>query len=122
MKLVSCKNQPENVVKFHCSMEMTKFDIQNYLEKIYNVYPAHIRTAITLGEMKRCKFRGNVIKDDDIKVAFVSLKKGDKFTFPDLFPPKDTTADDEHKKESENEYKKYIEPNQMPGLPTWFRM
>ncbi|XP_076293874.1 mitochondrial ribosomal protein L23 [Lasioglossum baleicum] len=123
MKLVQCKNQPENVVQFHCSMEMTKIDIQNYLEKIYNVFPAHVRTAINLGEMRRCRNTGAVLKDDDIKVAYVSLKKGDKFTFPDLFPPSEETTDEEaHRKESEEEYKKFVKSNQMPGLPTWFRM
>lgn len=52
---------------------MTKFDIQNYLEKIYNVPVVDVRTHITLGKLKREPGFGFVTKDDDIKYAYVTL-------------------------------------------------
>lgn len=42
--------QPENVVQFACSMEMTKYDVKNYLEKIYNIPVIEVRTRIGLGK------------------------------------------------------------------------
>nr|XP_033329642.1 39S ribosomal protein L23, mitochondrial [Megalopta genalis] len=122
MKLIEYKKQPESVVTFHCSIEMTKYDVRNYLEKIYNVFPADVRTRIASGKTKRCPKYGCVIKDDDYKVAYISLKQGEKFTFPNLFPPQEEKSDEEQQEELLNEFKKYVEPNQMPGLPTWFRI
>lgn len=53
-------------------MEMTKHDIKNYLDKIYNVKSVDVRTRIALGNTKR-NLRGYVVKDDDIKYAYVTL-------------------------------------------------
>ncbi|XP_078039908.1 mitochondrial ribosomal protein L23 [Augochlora pura] len=122
MKIVSTTKQPDSVVTFHCSMEMTKHDIHNYLEKIYNVTPADVRTRIAMGDTKICPKYKCVIKDDDYKVAHISLKKGQKFTFPDLFPPQEGKSEEERFEETMKEYKKFVEPNDMPGLPTWFRI
>lgn len=41
--------QPTHVVQFACSMEMTKYDVKNYLEKIYNIPVIEVRTRIGLG-------------------------------------------------------------------------
>lgn len=54
-------------------MEMTKHDIKNYLEKIYNVPTVDVRTRITLGKFRKDAGKGYVVKDDDIKYAFVTL-------------------------------------------------
>lgn len=74
MKLVRhTPKQLPNIVHFQCSMEMTKFDIKNYLEKIYNVPVVQVRTNISLGRFRRDIGKGYVVKDDDIKYAFVTL-------------------------------------------------
>ncbi|CAH1370444.1 unnamed protein product [Tenebrio molitor] len=65
--------QPPNVVQFSCSMQMTKFDIKNYLEKIYNVKVVDVRTRIAMGKTKRVHGKGYVIKEDDIKYAYITL-------------------------------------------------
>lgn len=65
--------QPENVVQLHCSMEMTRLDVSNYLEKIYNVSPIHVRIRIGLGKTRMCPKQRCVIKDDDMKIAYVVL-------------------------------------------------
>lgn len=54
-------------------MEMTKYDIKNYLEKIYNVPVVDVRTKICLGKFRKDIGKGYVIKDDDRKLAFVTL-------------------------------------------------
>lgn len=74
LKLVRPKHeQPPNIIQFMCSMEMTKYDIKNYLEKIYNIKSINVRTRIELGKTREEPGRGYVIKDDDIKYAYVIL-------------------------------------------------
>lgn len=74
LKLVRPDNdQPPNIVQFMCSMEMTRYDIKNYLEKIYGVKSIHVRTRIALGKTRLEPGRGYVIKDDDVKYAYVAL-------------------------------------------------
>lgn len=73
MKMVKPEHdQPKNVVMFHCSMEMTRYDIKNYLEKIYKVPIIKINTRIAMGTFKRNEI-GTIIKEDDIKVAYAFL-------------------------------------------------
>lgn len=96
MKLVKPQhNQPKNVVEFHVSMEMTRMDIKNYLEKIYDVHPVYVNTRIALGKTYMPeKF---VVKEDDIKIAYVVLPKDQSFKFPDIVP-----------KDSEDKYKEQV--------------
>ena len=52
MKLVKPRDpQPPNVVMFHVSTQMTKHDVKNYLEKIYNVPTENIITYNRMGEI-----------------------------------------------------------------------
>lgn len=62
----------KNVVTFECSMEMTRIDVKNYLEKIYKVPVIKVDTRIALGKTRKNEF-GTVVKNDDIKYAFVHL-------------------------------------------------
>ncbi|KAG0719962.1 39S ribosomal protein L23, mitochondrial [Chionoecetes opilio] len=74
MKLVKPRDpQPANVVQFQVSVEMTKFDIKNYLEKIYNIPVENIVTHVRMGKFSRSKIGKYVIKDDDYKVVYVTL-------------------------------------------------
>lgn len=54
-------------------MEMTKLDIKNYLEKIYNVHPVHVHTRIALGKTYIPSGVKFVVKEDDVKIAYVTL-------------------------------------------------
>lgn len=69
--------QPPNVVQFACSMEMTKYDVQNYLEKVYDVPVVEVRTRIGMGDTRRDMKVGYVTKDDDTKYAYVTLVSAD---------------------------------------------
>lgn len=74
MKLVRTPPQQQpNIVHFQCSIEMTKHDIRNYLEKIYNVPVVEVRTKISLGKFRKDIAKGYIVKDEDIKNAFVTL-------------------------------------------------
>ena len=55
---------------------MTKYDIKNYLEKIYNVPVANVKTVNKLGKTRKNDFADYLIKDDDQKIAFVTLPPG----------------------------------------------
>ncbi|XP_017891050.1 probable 39S ribosomal protein L23, mitochondrial [Ceratina calcarata] len=119
MKLVKPENnQPKNIVQFQCSMEMTKYDIKNYLEKIYDVHPVVVKTRIVLGRTYMPeKF---VVKDDDVKMAYVTLPKTEEFTFPDVVPGEDQTST--KLSEVKENFKKFVGNNKMPGFPSWFRV
>ncbi|XP_030747214.1 probable 39S ribosomal protein L23, mitochondrial [Sitophilus oryzae] len=124
MKLIKPPHeQPPNIVQFACSMEMTKYDIKNYLEKIYNVDVVHVRTRIGLGKTKRDPGLGYVVKADDTKYAYVTLPKDQEFKFPDLFPKVSTVEEDYEKtiKQTKDGFKDYLDKNkERPGMPGWF--
>ena len=60
------------------------YDIKNYLEKIYNVPVANVKTVNKLGKTRKNDFADYLVKDDDQKIAFVTLPPGHKFEWPDL--------------------------------------
>ncbi|XP_029895445.1 39S ribosomal protein L23, mitochondrial isoform X2 [Aquila chrysaetos chrysaetos] len=66
--------QPEDTVQFRVSMEMTKVDIKNYLEKIYNVPVAAVRTRIQYGANNKRNHKNQRVKKPDYKVAYVQLE------------------------------------------------
>lgn len=53
-------------------MQMTRYDIKNYLEKIYKVPVIKVDTRIALGKTKKNGL-GQIVKEDDIKIAYVRL-------------------------------------------------
>ncbi|KZC07737.1 putative 39S ribosomal protein L23, mitochondrial, partial [Dufourea novaeangliae] len=114
--------QLKNVVQFHCSMEMTMHDIHNYLEKIYNVYPVQVVTKIKAGYTRHCPQLKCIVKDDDIKIAYVTLNKDETFTYPDLFPKSNEKNEEKSIEEYKKENEEYTGANKMPGLPSWFRI
>ena len=74
MKLIRpAEEQPKNVATFSVSMQMTKYDVKNYLEKIYKLPVVDVRTRIEMGKTKRDQAKGYVTKDDDVKIAYVTL-------------------------------------------------
>ncbi|XP_018370197.1 PREDICTED: 39S ribosomal protein L23, mitochondrial [Trachymyrmex cornetzi] len=123
MKLItSTDQQPPNIVQFHCSMEMSKYDIKNYLEKIYNVNVIEVRTRIAMGRFKRDQLQHSVIKEDDRKLAFVILPKDQSFVFPDIFKNVKDDIDKETVDIAKKDMQDFLGPNKAPGLPGWFRI
>ncbi|XP_066934046.1 large ribosomal subunit protein uL23m-like [Clytia hemisphaerica] len=82
------RDLPDDTVQLHVPLDMSKIDIKNYMEKIYNVPVAKVNTRIQAGKVKTKVYRNDAIqyKQEDIKVAYVILKEG-RFKFPDVFPP-----------------------------------
>ncbi|XP_057340655.1 39S ribosomal protein L23, mitochondrial [Microplitis mediator] len=125
MKLVrpQCP-QADNQVEFHVSMGMTKYDVKNYLEKIYNVKVLDVRTRIKMGRFKKSLDRGYIIKDDDIKVAYAILPKDQKFVFPDIFNVEEKKKNEASEKRTVDEmkegYKDFLKTNNKPGVPGWY--
>uniref|UniRef100_U5EXX4 Large ribosomal subunit protein uL23m n=1 Tax=Corethrella appendiculata TaxID=1370023 RepID=U5EXX4_9DIPT len=126
LKLVKpTQSQPPNVVQFACSMEMTKYDVKNYLENIYKIPIVDVRTRIALGRTKKAYPKSYIIKEDDIKYAYVTMPKDVTFTFPNIFPSdvKKEREDEQNKsiKDTKDNFKKYLDKNkERPGLPGWF--
>ena len=67
---------PTNKVHFIVSQAMTKHDIKNYLEKIYKVPVANVKTINKMGATRRNIYSSAIVQDDDYKVAFVTLPPG----------------------------------------------
>ncbi|XP_071941796.1 large ribosomal subunit protein uL23m-like isoform X2 [Antedon mediterranea] len=123
MKIVKWKESrpvPPNVVTFNCSVEMTKFDIQNYLEKIYGVEVAQVNTFIKYVSLARDHRNRRYKPKDDFKVAFVTLAGEQTFTFPDLFPEKESEEDKLIEELKEKQKESELELKQRGGVPSWF--
>ncbi|KAH9380345.1 hypothetical protein HPB48_016095 [Haemaphysalis longicornis] len=126
MKLVKHeKPRAPNEVKFIIPLQMTKYDVKNYLEKIYKVPVADVTTKVQMGKIRKAEGKGYLVKEDDFRVAIVTLPKGEVFSFPDLF----STTAMEQKEESakkqmeqaEQVQKTYIRQDpHRHDLPSWF--
>uniref|UniRef100_A0A8C7AMD9 Large ribosomal subunit protein uL23m n=1 Tax=Neovison vison TaxID=452646 RepID=A0A8C7AMD9_NEOVI len=57
-------------------MEMTRVDLRNYLERIYNVPVAAVRTRVQHGSNRKRDHRNVRVKRPDYKVAYVQLVSG----------------------------------------------
>uniref|UniRef100_A0A336MED3 Large ribosomal subunit protein uL23m n=1 Tax=Culicoides sonorensis TaxID=179676 RepID=A0A336MED3_CULSO len=128
MKLIPpVHQQPPNVVQFSCSMEMTRHDIKNYLEKIYKVPVVNVRTRIELGKFVKDPIKQYIKKEDDLKLAYVVLPKDVVFQFPDIFGEKEEEKKKEKREDekaldmSSDNFKKYLDKNKnRVGLPSWY--
>ncbi|XP_017491982.1 PREDICTED: 39S ribosomal protein L23, mitochondrial isoform X2 [Rhagoletis zephyria] len=124
MKLIRpAEEQPKNVATFSVSMQMTKYDVQNYLEKIYKLPVVDVRTRIELGKTRRDQVHGYVTKGDDVKIAYVTLPRNEEFTFPDLFEKKEEQKKAEEKSldDSKQGFKRFLDRNKKrPGTPGWY--
>lgn len=108
---------PENMVVFKTDPRMTDWDIKNYLEKIYKVPVAAIRSTIYPGKMGLVPKQGktidqNVVKDNDYRISHVTLAIGHKFQWPELFP-------EELIKKEMSEYEKLVEDANKNRTKWW---
>uniref|UniRef100_A0A671XH44 Large ribosomal subunit protein uL23m n=1 Tax=Sparus aurata TaxID=8175 RepID=A0A671XH44_SPAAU len=119
------KEQPPDTAQFRIPMEMTKCDVKNYLEKIYNVPVGAVRTRIQFGSNKKRNHLSQKVKQPDYKVAYVQLAQGQTFTFPDIFPEKDRTAAEGSVEEMQEKFLEDEKQKQKPdprrgGVTEWF--
>ncbi|XP_054426705.1 large ribosomal subunit protein uL23m [Pteronotus mesoamericanus] len=124
--------QPEDTVQFRIPMEMTRVDLRNYLERIYGVPVAAVRTRVQHGSNRKRDHRNVRVKQPDYKVAYVQLAHGQTFTFPDLFPEKKPSPDGEGEGEGtsaedrvqeellEEQRKRQSSDPRRGGVPDWF--
>jgi ribosomal protein L23 len=52
---------------------MTKYDVRNYLEKIYKIEVKSVHTIVKCGTIKRAPGKLYLIKENDYKRAIVTL-------------------------------------------------
>uniref|UniRef100_A0A8R1TRM7 Large ribosomal subunit protein uL23m n=1 Tax=Onchocerca volvulus TaxID=6282 RepID=A0A8R1TRM7_ONCVO len=81
---------PKHVVKFEVDKRMTRHDVREYLEKIYNLPVREVRTLIKAGHITYDfpldkEKRRALWKEDEKKYAYVFMKKGFEFQLPNLF-------------------------------------
>merc|ERR1719354_645312 len=83
------KNLPKNYVKFHIPADMTKYDLKEYLDKVYGVKVMNIK--LTIVGYQKYKFPTPWIKGgykwefmDPYHEAHVYLPRGETFEYPDF--------------------------------------
>ncbi|XP_059007235.1 large ribosomal subunit protein uL23m isoform X4 [Mustela nigripes] len=109
-------------------MEMTRVDLRNYLERIYNVPVAAVRTRVQHGSNRKRDHRNVRVKRPDYKVAYVQLAHGQTFTFPDLFPEKKQSPDgspsggdiQDKLLEEQRQRQQQSQDPRRGGVPGWF--
>lgn len=114
------EDSPDNIMTFKVDPRMTDWDVKNYLEKIYRVNVAAVKSVIRAGELKRIRGGLGLTKGDDYKIVNVTLPMGEKFEWPDLFPP---GKFQDMKKEYDSTLKEISksdarDPNSK--IPSWF--
>ncbi|XP_061825998.1 large ribosomal subunit protein uL23m [Nerophis lumbriciformis] len=119
------KEQPPDTVQFRIPMVMTKNDVKNYLEKIYNVPVGVVRTRIQFGSNKKRNHLNQRVKQPDYKVAYVQLAQGQTFAFPDIFPEKANTPAEGSMEEIQEKFMEDEKQRQKPdprrgGITEWF--
>ncbi|KAM8939113.1 large ribosomal subunit protein uL23m [Pelodytes ibericus] len=119
------KVQPPDTVQFRVPLEMTKMDIQNYLQKIYSVPVSAVRTRIQYGNNRKRNHLNQRVKRPDYKVAYVQLGEGQSFQFPDIFPekvdsPESGSFDAIQQEFMENEMQRQQSNPRRGGLNDWF--
>ncbi|XP_066524285.1 large ribosomal subunit protein uL23m [Hoplias malabaricus] len=119
------KELPSDTVQFRISMEMTKFDVRNYLEKIYSIPVAAVRTRIQYGSNKKRNHLNQRVKKPDYKVAYVQLGQQHTFQFPDIFPEKEKKHEEGSVEEMQEKFMEDERQRQKPdprrgGVTEWF--
>ncbi|KAG7324358.1 hypothetical protein KOW79_012374 [Hemibagrus wyckioides] len=119
------KPQPPDTVQFRISMEMTKFDVRNYMEKIYNVPVASVRTRIQYCTNKKRNHLNQRVKRPDYKVAYVQLGQQQTFQFPDIFPEKEKQHEEGSVEAMQEKFMEDERQRQKPdprrgGVTEWF--
>uniref|UniRef100_A0A914YZR9 Large ribosomal subunit protein uL23m n=1 Tax=Panagrolaimus superbus TaxID=310955 RepID=A0A914YZR9_9BILA len=92
---------PKNAAKFEVDPRMSRYDVQEYLEKIYKLPVREVRIRNEMGEITwnaplDSDKRKALWKEDDRKFAFVFFPKNFTFYFPTIF--KKDEFEDEIKK------------------------
>jgi large subunit ribosomal protein L23 len=81
---------PKNAAKFEVDPRMSRFDVQEYLEKIYKLPVREVRIRNEMGEITwntplDYEKRHALWKEEDRKFAFVFFPKDIVFNFPIIF-------------------------------------
>ncbi|MEN2500299.1 MAG: 54S ribosomal protein L23, mitochondrial [Marteilia pararefringens] len=86
IRILNDKNIPPSILKIEAHIQMTKYDIKEYLEKLYRIPVMGMRTQIFQG-----KLRKNYVdsqkpdqEEPDYKYAWVELPHGYEFRFPEI--------------------------------------
>ncbi|CAF0846608.1 unnamed protein product [Brachionus calyciflorus] len=89
------KTLPKDFVKFECHWQMTKNDVKQYLEKLYEIPVLDVHVEIKKGEYMEHPKRPMLLSPpmEDRKFVYVQLKDGE-FTFPDIFGEKNPSEEE----------------------------
>ncbi|KAK2160367.1 hypothetical protein LSH36_135g05067 [Paralvinella palmiformis] len=122
MKMIRPKHKiPEDHVCFEVHPQMTVFDIENYLKKIYDVNVLAVRTRLVKGKEMEV-FGPAGIRDDNKRIAFVQLEE--KFEIPDMFtehPSADQKSMEQYDTMQKDHKKAFKKTWPFSDVSPWFR-
>jgi len=128
MKLIRpVEPQPPNVVQFRVPIAMTNYDIKNYLEKIYNIPVMHVSSEMKDAPTTMNEKKYVVKREDDYRLAIITLPRDMKFEFPSLDADTVKTEDEKKQEEAMQTFQKSYNANVKIkkgryGLPIWFNV
>ncbi|KAH7728077.1 Protein MRPL-23 [Aphelenchoides avenae] len=114
---------------FEVDPRMTKWDVRQYLEKIYQLPVRDVRIRNVLGEIewqnkRDQRYKRALWKDEDKKIAYVFFKKGTDAIYPNVFPKMEDETEEElaaYKKEAAKDLTNEKYPNRdRAGVGTFF--
>ncbi|KAH3728668.1 39S ribosomal protein L23, mitochondrial-like [Dreissena polymorpha] len=129
MKMVQPANKfPKNIVLFKVHPQMSKLDIAQYLEKIYETPVANVRTEIREQQImapwwnrsKKQWVGRKVVTRIPEKYAYVTLAK-DEFVYPTPKKTEKSSDSERYKKYMKIREGHYKELNEALSVPAWFR-
>lgn len=98
---------------------MTDWDVKNYLEKIYKVPVAGVRSKIMAGPISQVP--EGLAKGFDYKIVHITLPVGQTFEWPELFPEKKFKEEVSDMERTRRELEKGRTRNpSVPNAPGWF--
>ncbi len=108
---------------FEVHPQMTKYDVKNYLEKIYDVPVVDVTTKLVEGE-EMSGLLGDTVRDADKRLAFVTVDKSADFEFPNLFKERKTEQEEAIQEYQKMAKKAATEKRQnwmSADTPSWFK-
>ncbi|XP_074599796.1 mitochondrial ribosomal protein L23 [Brevipalpus obovatus] len=129
MKMIPAnKNDVPNKVVFKVPVQMTDWDVKNYLEKIYKVPVKQVVSRIMCGKIEPAPGKKYLIKStEDYREASVYLPEDQPFVFPNINPEKkakETTREEKSFRKTmdrDNIVNKH-ENWDRKDVPSWFRL
>lgn len=104
---------------------MTELDVRNYLTKIYKLPVVEVRSVVRSKMGNPPGNAGDVIKEEDYRLAYVTMPVEFKFVYPDIFPADKVNEDVKDENQGKEAAKTLADKHTRQhwdrvGVPPWY--